>query len=551
MQKTLLTFLVWALVVTAQATAGQAVPSKIGHVTLFSNQALVQRTASAVVDKGTATLEVEIAPLRIDPDSVSARVQGQGEIISVQYQSVPVADSPREKVDALEKELRTLERSKQQISDRLKALDRQAAFLSAFVDFSKVQVPKEIQTRLPSAEDLSRTLAFLDTGYAQIHASRREVDQQGQDLDRQIQTKQRELAVLGRQGRKTRQFIEIVFNADRAQTLDIQAAYLVRNASWKPVYKVSVPSSLTSAQLTIFSQARQKTGEDWKNTRLTVSTAVPLKGTRLPEPAPWILDIPRIKKQAERRMKRMAVMEAAPPPTAGKVMAMAENVVQDAAEAGFAQAQTQRTALSFSYELPRPLDMVSRDKETTLPLMTKTLTGAFSHFSVPRKQPLTFLVLEAESDKELLAGPMNVQFAGQYVGKTYIEEKRAGERFKLGLGADRDVRVKREKIKDKVRETRFGSFERDRTIRELAYRITAENLKDVPVTLNIIDSVPVSRTDRIEVRDLEISPKPTREKVSGQEGVLGWQMALAPGQSQTIDIDFMVAYPKDLPPIGL
>lgn len=544
MNKALVSILAAALMATAPAAAGQVVPSKIRRVTLFSDQALVQRTASVTVGKGVTTLAVEIEPFRMDPDSVTARVSGQGEILSVQYRQTPVADSPREKIAGLEEKLRALERTKRELTDRQKALDRQNAFLDAFIDFSRVQVPKEIQTRLPSTEDLNRALAFLHTGYTRIDAQRQEIDKGLEELERDIDSIRRELAAMRRPGKKNRQAIEVMFQADQAQTLAIEAEYLVKNAFWKPVYKVSVPVSLTSAELTLFSHIRQKTGEDWNDINLTVSSAIPLKGTRLPEPSSWILDIPRIPSNAFRTMDGVGLKKSAAP----EIMAMAEPDADDGAEAGFAQARSRRLPIAVSYALPRPLEIASGDKETVLPLRTKPLAGHFSHFCVPRQQPLTFLVLDAESDGELLAGPLNVYFAGQYVGKTTLDETRAGERFKLSLGADRNVRVKREKISDKVLETRFGTFDRNRTVREQVYRITAENLKQSPATLNIIDSVPVSRTDQVQVKDLTISPEPTEKDYTGHEGVLRWELALAPGQRQTIDVRFVVVYPKNQTP---
>jgi len=54
------------------------------------------------------------------------------------------------------------------------------------------------------------------------------------------------------------------------------------------------------------------------------------------------------------------------------------------------------------------------------------------------------------ADKELLSGPLNVYFGDRFIGKTFLSEKKAGETFSLNLGADRDVKVKREKIKDKI-----------------------------------------------------------------------------------------------------
>ena len=49
-------------------------------------------------------------------------------------------------------------------------------------------------------------------------------------------------------------------------------------------------------------------------------------------------------------------------------------------------------------------------------------------------------------------------------------------------------------------ETFFGKIERKTIVRTIAFKITVENLKDKPVTIKIVDSIPVSRTDKIEVK---------------------------------------------------
>ena len=145
-------------------------------------------------------------------------------------------------------------------------------------------------------------------------------------------------------------------------------------------------------------------------------------------------------------------------------------------------------------------------------------------------------------------GMLNVYFSGQYVGKTFLSSKRAGETFDISLGADREVMVKREKIHDKARETYFGKFERDTVVRELKYKITVENLKNRPVTLKILDHIPVSRTDRIEVKDLKLTPTPTRKDIQDRKGVMLWEQKLKPGAKNQITIEFVATYPKEFPP---
>ncbi len=152
------------------------------------------------------------------------------------------------------------------------------------------------------------------------------------------------------------------------------------------------------------------------------------------------------------------------------------------------------------------------------------------------------MIFKARADKELLSGSLNVYFADRYIGKTYLSEKKAGEEFNMSLGADRNLKVKREKIK----ETFLGKIERDTVVRELAYKITAENIKDKSVILRVIDSIPVSRTDKVQVKNIRITPEPGQRNYQDQEGVMLWEYNLQPREKQEINIEFVVTYPKDL-----
>ncbi len=220
-------------------------------------------------------------------------------------------------------------------------------------------------------------------------------------------------------------------------------------------------------------------------------------------------------------------------------------------EAAFAVAKKSELPLSFEYKMPQSLDIESRDKETILPLFMKKLKGDFYYYAIPKQSALTFLVCKAKADKELLSGPLNLYFGGRYIGKTFLDEKKAGEEFYLSLGADRDIMVKKEKLKDNIKETFFKKIERATVIREFAYKITVENLKSRAVLLKVLDNIPVSRTDRIVVKDIHITPEPAQKNYQDREGVMVWEHHLNPEEKQEINIAFVVTYPKDVLPIGL
>ncbi len=186
---------------------------------------------------------------------------------------------------------------------------------------------------------------------------------------------------------------------------------MTQNASWKPVYKTTVPLNLEEVDLVMFSKIQQKTGEDWKDIELSISNVIPLKGVGLPSPSTWTLDVLRPMAKAMRTKGRFAPQEAIVGSSAvDKMEALANREDVYEGEASFVQAQKKELPLSFEYKMPQNLSIESRDKETMLPVFTKTLKGNFFYYVVPKMNPLSFLACNVSADKELLSGPLNVYF---------------------------------------------------------------------------------------------------------------------------------------------
>ncbi|MCF8037003.1 MAG: mucoidy inhibitor MuiA family protein [Desulfobacteraceae bacterium] len=527
--------LIFTLFAAAAACAGQSISSEITDVTLFFDKARVSRQASASVAPGSHSLVIPLDAFSIEEKSVTAEVAGQGEILGVRMTKVPTRQSPQEKIRELQTRLRELQDQKQEIRDRKTALERQEKFLDGVVDFSGTQVPKEIKTQMPAPGDLDATLDFLGKRFAKIFDEKRIAENKLVDLKKEIDQVRRELDMLRGRADKTDIGIEILFRTEKAQELAITAGYTVHNAGWSPVYRAVARDAASDVDLSMMGQIRQKTGEDWENVNLSVSTAPPVHGGRLPELAPWHIDTPQPRARKSGADGAAAMKELAARPPAKKSAPMAE-------------AKRRRTPISFEYDLPEPVSVASREEKTLLPLFTKSIAGEFYHYAAPRRDPRAYLVYSAKTDSELLAGPVNIFFADRYVGEMFLAEKQAGEAFVLGLGADRAVAIKHEKVRDHRKETAFfGQIERDAIVREIKYRITAENLRDREIKLRVTDHIPVSKTDRIKVEDVTFSPGPEKRDVEGKPGVMQWRFALTPGQTEKISISFTVAYPKDMP----
>ena len=546
MKKTTLFILFVFFSLSTLGHASQFVSSRISEVTLFSNQAMVVREGQTHLKPGMNELLVETTAFNVDKDSVSAQVFGNGEMVSVQIKHIPLADFPQGQVNSLTEKLRKLTQSRKGLSDKKRVLIKKESFLEGLIDFSKTQIPKDVQTHYPKMEDVQETLSFIGSTSTEIYTESQALDIALEDMDREIAKVQKELAAVSGRTRASKQAIEILFNATQEETVRLNVQYLVNSARWQPLYKVSVPLELSELDLTMFARISQKSGEDWKKTALSVSNVIPVKGVRFPDISPWQLDLPR---PAPARLKQSQVKlmaEASDPTQLDK-----ERLSSPDAPAEYTSASAKALPLSFEYKMPFPVDIDSRDQFSILPLLTKKLSSDTYHYSVPGQTNLTFLVADAKADKELLAGKLNVYFGGRYIGNTYLSEKKPAEPFSLNLGADRNVKVHRKKLIDKIKETYFGTIQRNTVVRSFSYKITAENIKDKPITLKIVDRVPVTRTDKIEVKDIRLTPVPTENNYQDKEGVHLWVFQLSPGEIQEIDLDFTVAYPSDANPFGL
>ena len=248
--------------VTYPLYANEAIDSKISHVTLFSNQAQVTRSASLQVEAGNQEILFEVDAFNIDKESVQATVFGEGEMLSVQFKDVFLKEAPQDRIKELEDEIERLEEEKKSLLQERGIYGRKESFLNSIVDFSAVELPKEIQTNYPNTEKLSGTLSFLEASYRGIEEQKSAIDIKVKSIVEELEILRKELSTLQLPRDKRKRVIEIVFKSAKKQKINVEASYLVYNAFWRPVYKVTVPLAMDDVNLMMFASITQKSGEE-------------------------------------------------------------------------------------------------------------------------------------------------------------------------------------------------------------------------------------------------------------------------------------------------
>ncbi|NIO72424.1 MAG: mucoidy inhibitor MuiA family protein [Anaerolineae bacterium] len=308
----------------------------------------------------------------------------------------------------------------------------------------------------------------------------------------------------------------------------------------------------------------QRTGEDWEEVALSLSTAKPALATTLPELRPWYVSVP-----APPPPPRAAPAMAAPvlrraafaPPAAEPAPEMALTGMAMEAEAAepvemeALTAEVEETGAALTFHVAKPATIPSDGSPHKTTVAALSLTPRLDYVAVPKRvsQAYRRATVTNDTDYVFLPGPANVFYGGEYVGTTTLativpgQEPGAvapGQEFKVFLGVDERIKVSRELVASEVDKKFIG----DKRRLHYAYRIKVQNLRDGRQKVTVSDQIPVARHEEIKVRLDMAEPKPTKQT---ELGILEWELDLEPGQEQAIRFDFNVEHPRSLTVIGL
>lgn len=551
------------------AAFGAAVPAKstLTAVTVYTDRAVVTRSATLdLTATGVTEVNFEKLPASLLDQSlqVSGRGAAQVVILDVAARATYVDFTPNERVKALEDELRALAKQRRVLDDRGNLLKYQETTLGRLEASATAAPVKDGAPRL-SIEESAKLLTFLEEQRAKLSNERQSLDTQGEDLAAKIDAAQRSLNELRGAGGRGYKTVTVRLDATAAGALDLALSYAVPGASWAPTYDARVNSNEKSIALAYSGIVRQNTGEDWKDVALVLSTARPSLGGAAPALVPWGLEVflPRPVPMAEGavRMDAFTVGGRLNAPAAAKAMNMgaftsnnlslagsggAALVLQEK-DADFAAATMEAAATSASFKISTPASVPSDNSPQKVPVTTVALAANPEYLTTPKLQQAAFLTAKVanSSDFPLLAGTMNVFLDGTFVATSALRTVMSGEKFDLALGADEGISVKHKRVQRFLEDTGLTNSGKRLTYE---YLVTIQNNKKTAARVIVADEIPVSRNEKIVVKQLspdakEVKPTP--------EGALKWTLELKPAEKKEITLKFSIDYPNDVQVAGL
>ncbi len=522
--------------------------TQITAVTVFADRAQVTRSAAIDLPRDPGKVVIAKLPGWIDADSVRVALDppSAGRILDVAVSTAFLAEASEVAVRKATLALQETTDEIAAIADDERTLTDELARLDGLRNFAVERVPREMATGEVKLKSLTDTLGYVTDAVRKDRQQLRQLAHKRRDLEPVLSQRQRELAEV--QTRAQLQQSAVTVELSGSGKAQLRVTYLTPGAAWESAGELRVGRGATAVAVQQFASVVQTTGEDWSGAALTFSTQRPDEVLDVPEAHGLMLDkngaglgdvIGHMGESFSRAQTLYAEQNAA---VAGNTRFWRDSLarqadVQSRAMASFARLTSRGTTGHFTALAERTVR--SDGKPVRVLISSGEFAATTKIVAVPEVSLNAVRVADMHNEGKapILPGRVALFTEGAFVGASELGFTAPGEAFSVFLGVD--DRVKLERTLDQKTSTLHRNGKR--TEMALAFQLTAENLADTPITVEMAERVPVAQTREIEVDDVEL-PKHVKPDA---HGVAHWTETLAPHAKVTWRVSYTLEYPSD------
>jgi uncharacterized protein (TIGR02231 family) len=540
-----------ALPVPGALAAELKATSRIDAVTVYPAGAEITRVGRVKLAQGDHVVLFGDLPAQAIPSSirVEGKASGRLDIGSVDARRVFVPHNDDAVVATerkrIEDEIQKLGDGKATLQANVQAAEAQKTLIGNLAQLPVRPLPAGAAAG--PEPDWSQIYALI--GQRMIEAQKAVLDAQVKirDVDRQIKDLDGKLASLA-PAQQERTEVKVFLAAGGPLDADIAIRYQVRSATWVPLYDARLATG-TKAQppkLQIVRRAtiRQRSGEDWDNVALVLSTARPAAGTAAPVLDPVTVDYqpdtpppapPRPVASAPRYQMEQQAMRA----RGGLAKSQEEDTLAVAAQE--AQAAVEAQAFQAVYSIAGRVSVPATGESKGVRIDESQIDPVLSLRAVPKREQKAYLYAKITVPRgtPMLPGQVSLFRDSTFVGNGRLPLLAPGETHELGFGVDDALRVRHAIVEEKRSEG--GIITTSKTdVRN--YRVTLKNLHERAMQVTVLDQIPVSQNADIKVEPMG-KTAPTRRDVEDKRGVLAWEMKLEPDEERALEFGYRVSWP--------
>lgn len=490
------------------ANTAAPLPAAPTSVVLYPHSARVMVEERVVVEAapgGGQSFRVAL-PAGADPTTLSVTIPGNG-VASVTVREADAPEAPT--VARLRAELAGLRREAASVAGSITATEARMALWS-----------KPPVTNAPTA-DMERLDAQMGRRLAELNAALPDLRDKEVALAARIDRLEQELNDAGGAAR-TAPVATVLLAAPARGPLAVSYAYTLREAGWRPAYRLEAFPDTGTVGFTFEAEVRQGGSVDWNGTHLSVATVEPSAALQPPPLRDW-----QLRPVLGVTPMPMAMKTASAPMTAEVMALRADAAAPAAVEDEKATYELwnlgQRTLLAGT--------------PVRVALRSETWPAVFRHTVRPAADPRAFLTAAVTLPEPRHYPKGEALFVADGASLGSAPFSLAEDKADIFFGSDPMVSATMRL--DERKSGRQGLVNKQQT-RVWDWAIEVANRRAAPVSVRVEDPEPQPRDTAISI-SVESDPKPATEKHR-----LVWNLDVAPRSTSVIRHTVRATAPADM-----
>ncbi|HCL58016.1 MAG TPA: hypothetical protein DHW82_13560 [Spirochaetia bacterium] len=554
---------------------------KIIEAVVYQDRALVTREIIMDVTRGENRVFFQNLPPTLYANSI--RVKGEGSVpVRIEGQEIRFEEKEKtanEKIRAIDDELEKINKT------ILLLEEKEKIYRSYFPLFEKLVLKTDnkilgFDYQRPALNDIKELRHFVkETGKAHDEKITALIQEK-----RSWQIKKEKLLhdqkMVEESRHITLQHCEVTLSCEKEGSVCLKLSYLAPRASWVPFYEARLFFKTQELEMVSFAKISQKTGEEWEDIKISLSSATPSAGASLPDFDTWFIDFyhPPLRKMSPKMEKKKVCSSPSVFRKEKEVEMPAEEKERMDLDDEICSSEVLKTEIACFDE--SPLEIEGEGESASETNLSSVLSeGLNVSFEIPKKESIgsdgtwkktgidkkrfpvkieTIIMPQIAENAFIqvkmlntnlypfLSGDVFVFHEMDYIGKSSIPKTvMPSDELKLFMGRDEEIKVKTFLL------NRFQSKKgmiQNQTRIEYKYKTTITSYKDKEIDVIVLDSLPVASNSQIKVKLVETNP--VHQKLD-DKGVVRWEIKLKPNEEKEIYFSFTVDYPEDKTVYGL
>ena len=197
--------------------------------------------------------------------------------------------------------------------------------------------------------------------------------------------------------------------------------------------------------------------------------------------------------------------------------------------------------VTYLYSAPARASVASDGQSIKVPVSVERFETEGFYEATPGLSTTAYLRarLTNQSTRPLLAGPTNIFVKDRFIGQGRVQTTAPQRQVEFGLGADESIKVSRKVLPSTRSEGVFTTH----SVTQYRVVIEVANYHRRPVKVELLEPIPKSKKDDIEIKVVRLTPNPVTKPDA--QGIARFRLELPAGAKRTVELVYEIDRPAD------